>query len=95
MAVAVVGLLTSGCTGGTQSADQALNKALEATGGTKEGVSKLSGIVTIDGKPPGTSGLVGVFVALWDAKKSPSSKKPTAYTPCDPNVTVNKSTVTS
>jgi hypothetical protein len=83
LAVALAGLINCGCTGGTQSSDQALNKALETTGGTKESVGKFAGIVTIDGKPPGNAGLVGVFVALWDPKKSPTSKKPTAYAPCD------------
>ena len=54
----LLSVVAAGCTGGSQSADLALNKAITATGGTKGGVAKFSGKVTIDGKPPGEMGRV-------------------------------------
>jgi hypothetical protein len=81
-AVALLGLFLGGCGSGTQTADQALNKALETTGGAKENVGKFAGIVTIDGKPPGSMGFVRTLVILWDPQKSATAKTPPAYVPC-------------
>jgi len=83
-AVALLCLFVGGCgNGGTQTADQALNKALETSGGTKQGLGKFAGIVTIDGKPPGNMGFVRTLVILSDPKKPPTSKTQPAYVPCD------------
>jgi hypothetical protein len=82
-AVALLGLFVGGCGKGTQTADQSLDKALATTGGTRQGVGKFSGIVTIDGKPPGEMGFVRTLVILWDPKTSPTSKTPPAYVTCD------------
>jgi hypothetical protein len=81
--VALLGLFVGGCGSGTQTADQALNKALETSGTTREGVGKFAGIVTIDGKPPGDMGFVRTLVILWDSKKPPTAKTPPAYVTCD------------
>jgi hypothetical protein len=45
-------LISAGGCSGTQSADQALNKALETAGKNKETVYPFAGKVTIDGQPP-------------------------------------------
>jgi hypothetical protein len=82
-AVALLGLFVGGCGTGTPTADQALNKALETTGGTKQGVGKFAGIVTIDGKPPGNMGFVRTLVILWDRQKPPTSKAPAPFAACD------------
>jgi hypothetical protein len=82
-AVALLGLTISGCGGGTQSADQALNKAIETSGSTKQNVAKFSGTVTIDGKPPGEMGFVRTIVILWDKQKPPTVKTPPLFVATD------------
>jgi hypothetical protein len=77
----LLSVVAAGCSGGSQSADLALNKAITATGGTKGGVAKFSGKVTIDGKPPGEMGRVRTLVILWDPKSTKGNKMP-PYVAC-------------
>jgi hypothetical protein len=77
----LLSVAAAGCSGGTQSADVALNKAISATGASKGGVAKFAGKVTIDGKPPGNMGRVRTLVILWDPKSTKGNKMP-AYVAC-------------
>jgi hypothetical protein len=58
----------AGCTG-TQSADDALNKAIESSGVSKSAVSPLGGKVTIDGQPPKLEQGQRLIVMLNDSTK--------------------------
>jgi hypothetical protein len=76
-----IGVFTVGCSG-TQSADQALDKALKATGGQREAVAKFSGKVLIDGKPPGDIRPAATVIILYDPKKPPTSLRLPMYAVC-------------
>ena len=77
----LLSMVAAGCSGASQSADQALGNALQATGGTKGGVAKFSGKVTIDGKEPGAMGRVRTLVILWDRKSTKGNANP-PYVAC-------------
>jgi hypothetical protein len=83
--VAVLCVFAFGCGGGSQNADQALNKAITATGGEKSGVAKFAGTVQIDGNPPESKGVVRTLVFLWDLKKGESGKYQPSFAWCDEN----------
>jgi hypothetical protein len=78
----LLALSVAGCTR-TQSADQALAKAYEATGGKREDVAKVAGAVTIDGQPPGDTGPMRTIVILYDPQKPDASRKAPLYAVCD------------
>jgi hypothetical protein len=78
----LLALTVVGCTR-QQSADQALAKAYEATGGERQEVAKVAGTVTIDGQPPGESGPMRTIVILFDPKKPDASRKAPLYAVCD------------
>ena len=78
----LLALTIAGCTR-TQSADQALAKAYEATGGQREEVAKVAGTVTIDGQPVGDTGPMRTIVILYDPHKPDASRKAPLYAVCD------------
>jgi hypothetical protein len=81
-AILVLALAIAGCTR-QQSADQALAKAYEATGGSRQEVAKFAGTVTIDQQTPTTSGPSQTLVILYDPRHPDTSKKAPIYTTCD------------
>jgi hypothetical protein len=78
----LLALAAGGCTR-PQSADQALEKALQATGGSREDVAKVGGTVMIDDRPPGDTGPSRILVILYDPKKPDALKKSPTYAVCD------------
>ncbi|HEV8004004.1 MAG TPA: hypothetical protein VGP63_29330 [Planctomycetaceae bacterium] len=75
-------LSVMGCTR-TQSADQAIAKAYEAAGGTRQEVAKVAGTVTIDGQAPPDTGPFRTLIILYDPQKPESLKKAPIYAVCD------------
>jgi hypothetical protein len=78
----LLALSGTGCTR-TQSADQAIAKAYETTGGSRQEVAKVAGTVTIDGLPPGDTGPSRTIVMLYDPRDPKASKKAPMYAVCD------------
>jgi hypothetical protein len=78
----VLALTIAGCTR-QQSADQALAKAYEATGGSRQEVARFAGTVTVDQQAPTTSGPSQTLVILYDPRHPDSSKKSPLYAACD------------
>ncbi len=74
----------AGCSG-QQSADEALNKALETSGVSKNAVYPLAGKVTIDGQPPKLEQGQQLIVMLNDSTKleTPSFEKVRVATNAD------------
>jgi hypothetical protein len=72
-----------GCSG-RPSADQALDNALKAVGGTRASVAKFSGKVRIDGRPPGDIRPAATVIILYDPKKPPTSSRLPIYAVCKP-----------
>jgi hypothetical protein len=81
-AVTLLALAITGCTK-TQTADQALARAYEATGGQREEVAKVAGTVTIDGQPLGDTGAFRTIVIMYDPRKPDASRKAPIYAVCD------------
>jgi|HubBroStandDraft_5_1064220.scaffolds.fasta_scaffold289739_2 hypothetical protein len=77
--------LAAGCTH-RESADQALDKALAAQGASREHVAKFSGIVTVDGQPPGIKvyDKHRLVLMLYDPKTPPSAGHPILFADCMP-----------
>src|ERR1700728_3331777 len=72
-----------GCSG-RPSADQALDNALKAVGGTRASVAKFSGKVRIDDRPPGDIRPAATVIILYDPKKPPTSSRLPIYAVCKP-----------
>lgn len=83
MALALV--LTIGCNH-RDSADQALDKALLTQGVARQHVAKFSGIVTVDGQPPGIKvyDKHRIVLMLYDPKNPPSANHPILFADCMP-----------
>jgi hypothetical protein len=76
VAAASFSLSTAGCNR-TQTGKQALEKQLAANGQTLGAISKFSGKVTVDGKPPdfAKSGQM-LLIMLYDLKNPPTPQNP-------------------
>lgn len=79
----VLCLVTAGCGGGSQSADQALQKQLDAANIPRTAVCKFAGSVTVDGQPPSLGPNERLVVILYDLKNPPTRDKPPLTTTCD------------
>jgi hypothetical protein len=76
-------LISCGCGGGRQSADQALKEAIQAGGGQQQDIAKFAGTVTIDGEAAKSTTKTAVVVLLYDPKKPPSKATGLIYAACD------------
>ena len=76
-------LIAAGCGGGSQSADQALQKQLDAANIPRTAVSKFAGSVTVDGQPPSLGPKEALLVILYDSKNPPTRDKPPLTATCD------------
>jgi hypothetical protein len=76
----LAGLLASGC--GMSSADQALDRQLKASNGTREAVARFAGKVTIDGQPPAPKPNEAVVVILYDPKNPLPPGAPPRFAYC-------------
>lgn len=67
-------LVTSGCSQ-KQTANEALDQALKASGQIRKDIAKFAGTVTIDGRPPEFDKSKVLVVMLYDPQKPPSPGK--------------------
>jgi len=79
----VLCLIAAGCGSGSQSAEQALQKQLDAANVSRTPVSKFAGTVTVDGQPPSLGPSEKLVVILYDLKHPPTPDKRALTTTCD------------